>query len=229
MKGIRSVILVLLMIVFGVSGASADVVLFDWGLNVNGTVYSKTTAVSGLNSAGFDTSTGLGTLVFTYSPGAGSYKFTSFFDHELSENINTFFNEYGSTSGVPGAGQSWEIDEPGYVFGDIYNNFLAGTLDNTNSVPISAPDDVSMALGWDFNLAAGETALLRLRLTTTAPAGGFYLQQTDPDSGEDVYLAGDLTIRGGGEPTIPEPATMLLLGSGLAGLVGFGRKRLFKK
>jgi hypothetical protein len=104
------------------------------------------------------------------------------------------------------------------VFGNIYTNFLAGSLDNSNGVPSSSPDDVSMALGWAFNLTAGQTATIIFSLSETAPVSGFYLWQTDPDSKVDIYFSSTLN-KTGGNTSVPEPSTLMLMLSGL-GFVG---------
>ncbi|MBI4847457.1 MAG: PEP-CTERM sorting domain-containing protein [Nitrospirae bacterium] len=221
------ILIALVVIAVAASGATAATIgLFDWAFNVDGATYEFANGDS-MPTSGVLVG-GLGTLTWSTST-AGNHNIIAFFDHEIDEELNTYFNEYGDTSGSPAAGQSWEIDEPGYVFGDIYDNVLSGFLDNMNGVPSTSPDDVSMALGWDFSLLTGESADIEFILSDIAPSSGFYLAHTDPRSQATIYYSSNLEISGGGPTPVPEPGTVMLLGSGIAGLFFFGKKRLSNK
>src|SRR6266487_748998 len=229
------------------------VVLQDYLFNVNGTSSCPDAACGGsllppgLDSSAFDFSTGIGTLVWTFNAGAaGSYFFDAFFDHDLHA---PFFNEFGTVNGAAGAGVSWQIDEPGFGdgnrLGTIFDNAMANALDNTNHVPGTTSNflntcggngggaadptcnnDVSLAMGFNFVLAANQQVVLTLATSTVRPGGGFFLQQRDPDSpGDDLFLTGALEITSA-PATVPEPATLLLVGGGLIAGANRARRRM---
>jgi hypothetical protein len=205
---------------------AATIALFDYGFNIDGTVsvpFQGDPVPSGVNLSGFDDITGLGAIGVTMT-GAGAHSFDAFFDHEIDEAINTFFNETGAATGTALAGQSWEIDEPGDSNGDIFVNFQDSALDNGIGTSVFGntifPDDVSMAMGWDFSLASGNMAFIELILSELEPTSGFFLSHSDPDSNATIYLSSTLTVT-----AIPVPAAVWLFGSGLLGLIGIaGRK-----
>jgi hypothetical protein len=136
-----------------------------------------------------------------------------FLDAEIDTPVNTFFNESGGIANfIPGSGSgdtqadSWEIDEPGYAFGDIYNNILVGSLDNSNG--IAGTDDVSLALGFNIGeLLIGEklTVIFDLGL---ADNGG--LLHSDSDSGMGFYFNGSVS-----KVDVPEPPILTLFLFGL--------------
>ena len=163
--------------------------------------------------------TGLGTMVFELTRGVGAVgtvfgSFHGFFDLEIDETINTFFNEEAALFNIGDLGvgvnpNAYEVDEPGFLFGDIPFNFESGDLDNSNALPVGSPDDVSVALGWEnFELEEGEKALLTLEVSDTgavAPGSSFAIQHIDPLSNALITFSGALEIIGSQPPPPPPP------------------------
>jgi len=154
-----------------------------------------------------------------------------FIDPDIARDENSFFNEYGEfiSASLPVlappdaiAFSSWEIDEPEYVFGDIYTHAYEGWLDNFNGVPSTAPDDVSLALLFTVPLLeSGQTMWLYGTLSRTDAAG---LAHFDPDTADVLYLNGYVVVEPLSEAgTIPEPWSASLVGIGFLYLLVFRR------
>lgn len=169
----------------------------------------------------------LGTFGWTFTNTTGNaltnVRFFGFLDADIDEPLNTSANEFGAFVSLalpPGApvgsiaASSWEIDEPGFSFGNIFANVQAGALDNSNGVPSGAPDDVALALGFSVGtLGVNQQVKATFRLSDTNIGG---LQQVDPDSNVQFWFNGSIETS-----PVPEPGTGMLIGSVLLGWFGF--------
>ena len=216
--------------------------LIDYGINIDGVSSFPTLGDHVPIEAdirGLDTFTGLGEIVITIDT-PGDHLVGLFVDSEIDEIINTFFNETGDTSGMTAVGQTWEIDEPGFLFGDIFDNFansntvVGSQLDNSifDGLGGGFPDDVSIAIIWEFALGANETSTTNFFVSDTGISSGLTLLQIDPDSDETILFSSSLNILADSvDQPVPEPSTVILLGIGMAGLgfIGWKKKRTRKR
>ncbi len=141
-----------------------------------------------------------------------------FLDAELDHATTTFFNEYSALvnfalppGALPGdvAASKWEIDEPGFLFGNLAQHLTNGALDQTNSVPANVPDDVSLALGFQLGTLP-PNALVKIRCFVSATnIGG--LSQTDSSTNTQLYFNG--LVQTNQPPTITAATIARIQGS----------------
>jgi hypothetical protein len=153
-------------------------------------------------------------------------------DADLDRDGNTFFNEYGEflslalAAGSPSgavAAIGWEIDEPGFLFGNIFTNAANGQFDETNTVTSALPDDVALGLSFSTgDLSPGQSLRLTLSISPQAVAG---LRQVDADSFRELYFNGFAEVQ---DPppvnAIPEPSLVVLTATGLGSLIALRGK-----
>src|SRR5262249_17111648 len=103
---------------------------------------------------------------------------------------------FGTVQGSPGSGAGdpapyqWQIDEPGFQSGTMTRNLYEVTLDNSNSVPPTALNDVAMSLGFSFGtLGPGDGASARVMISQAQHLlGSFALTQHDADPASTTVI-----------------------------------------
>ena len=223
MRSLPAVLALLLLTLTPSTGAASPYVLFDqWAfLHIGGGGPSASPLGLDMTDPGRTEALdadGLGEVSWTFVNDTAAIwsqvSLVLFTDGEFGAN-GAYADEYGEflgldlPDGVPSdalAPDRWEIDEPGWVFGDIFINAEDDVLDGTNAVGPGGPvDDVAFAFGWTLpDLAPGDRLALTLRLQSAGITG---ISHHDPDLQAAVFATAFVQHLAAPDPDPDDPPT----------------------
>ena len=178
----------------------------DYVGGISGTPASGTTLhISSLGALDLNSVilTDIGGLGYTYTTISNAYTFTS-------SDLAGIYHVEGAVTFAPGATGNWTIISDGAFTG-------TGGVDITSFIAATSPSGA-----FPNGLALYGAGALNLTGTGNDIFGAVAV------AGAVLHEEGNINSLSSQVP-VPEPTTMLLLGSGLVGLAGYGRKKFFKK
>jgi hypothetical protein len=136
--------------------------------------------------------------------------------------------------------QGWDSPASGskMIYFDLINNSASLYSDGSNSISIGKTFGFYMTNGWGQTVYSqptlNEDGIDHMMIFDTSSVAGDLNGATLVIGIEDMLGGGDfdyndLTVGATGVSPAPEPATMLLFGTGLISLGAFGRRKFFKK
>jgi hypothetical protein len=168
----------------------------------------------------------LGTVTVTV--GEGKYNVFAVFDYDIA--LAGGLNEYATAARSLAIGETYTVGAAGRTPGSVYSQFASGILDDTNhasSCPTpGACEDIAASIGFtNVIVPSGSTGVINFIVSDTPPSSGFYISQTDTDSGNQLFISANLQLSSVNSVQSPEPGTIILMTGGFgAMLLGLRRR-----